>query len=134
MVIKMSAGYLLDTHTLLWYYTEPARLSKKAAQILTDDDNEIFVSSASVWEMATKHRKGKLGKAEKVLANFETLIKDCDFKHLPVTWRHAKLSGEYALKHADPFDRMLAAQAQLENLVLVSCDDELTAFPIDIIW
>ncbi|WP_394261280.1 type II toxin-antitoxin system VapC family toxin [Moraxella boevrei] len=130
----MTKRYLLDTHTLLWYYTEPKSLSKKAIQILSDDDNEIFVSSASVWEMATKHRKGKLGKAEKVLANFERLISDCDFKHLPVNWQHAKLSGEYMLKHSDPFDRMLSAQAQIENLTLISCDNEIMAFPIDVIW
>lgn len=66
--------------------------------------------------MATKHRKGKLGKAEKVLANFERLIDDCDFKHSPVNWQYAKLSGEYALKHSDPFDRMLSAQAQIEKI------------------
>lgn len=85
--------------------------------------------------MATKHRKGKLGKAEKVLANFERLIGDCDFKHLPaVNWQHAKLLGEYALKHSDPFDRMLSAQAQIENLTLISCDNEIMAFPIDVIW
>lgn len=130
----MTKRYLLDTHTLLWYYTEPTSLSKKATKILINDDNQIFVSSASVWEMATKHRKGKLGKAEKVLANFERLIDDCDFKHLPVNWQHAKLSGEYALKHSDPFDRMLSAQAQIENLTLISCDNEIMAFPIDVIW
>lgn len=84
--------------------------------------------------MATKHRKGKLGKAEKVLVDFEKLINGCDFKHLSVNWKHAKLSGEYALKHADPFDRMLAAQAQIENLILISCDNEMASFPINIIW
>lgn len=68
--------------TLVLYRTN--KFIQKATKILINDDNEIFVSSASVWEMATKHRKGKLGKAEKVLANFERLIDDCDFKHLPV--------------------------------------------------
>ncbi|MDI4483924.1 PIN domain-containing protein [Moraxella lacunata] len=63
----MVKRYLLDTHILLWYYTEPEKLSKTAIDILTNDDNQIYVSSASVWEMATKHRKGKLGKAQKIL-------------------------------------------------------------------
>ncbi|AWY21028.1 hypothetical protein B0182_05210 [Moraxella bovis] len=130
----MVKRYLLDTHTLLWYYTEPEKLSRTAIDILTNDDNQIYVSSASVWKMATKHRKGKLGKAQKILENFEELMIDADFKPLSVNWRHAKLSGEYALKHSDPFDRMLSAQAQIENLTLISCDNEIMAFPIDVIW
>lgn len=130
----MVKRYLLDTHILLWYYTEPEKLSKTAIDILTNDDNQIYVSSASVWEMATKHRKGKLGKAQKILENFETLMIDADFKPLSVNWRHAKLSGECALNHADPFDRMLVAQTQIEQLILISCDDEINAFPIDVIW
>lgn len=101
---------------------------------MLNDDNNIYISSASVWELATKHRKGKLGKAEVILKNFEQLITDSDFKTLSVNWQHAKLSGEYALTHADPFDRMLAAQAQIENLQLISCDEQLHHFPISIIW
>lgn len=130
----MKQRYLLDTHTLLWYWTEPENLSKTATLILTDENSEIYVSSASVWEMATKHRKGKLGKAKKVLDNFEQLLTDSDFKPLSVNWQHAKLSGEYALNHADPFDRMLVAQSQIENLSLISCDNEIKAFPIQMIW
>lgn len=134
MVTQMVNRYLLDTYTLLWYWTEPTNLSETAIEILTDDDNEIYVSSASVWEMATKHRKGKLGQASEILKNFAELIEKSDFQPLSVNWQHAKLSGEYALEHADPFDRMLVAQAQIEDLTLISCDTEIQAFPINTIW
>lgn len=130
----MVTGYLLDTHALLWYWTEPERLSKRVIDILLDDNNDIYVSSASVWEMATKHRKGKLGQANIILQNFAQLVSDSDFKTLSINWQHAKLSGEYALNHADPFDRMLVAQAQIENLQLISCDKEIQNFPILLIW
>lgn len=130
----MVTGYLLDTHALLWYWTEPERLSKRVIDILLDDNNDIYVSSASVWEMATKHRKGKLGQANIILQNFAKLVSDSDFKTLSINWQHAKLSGEYALNHADPFDRMLVAQAQIENLQLISCDKEIQNFPILLIW
>ena len=130
----MVIGYLLDTHALLWYWTEPERLSKRVIDILLDDNNDIYVSSASVWEMATKHRKGKLGQANIILQNFAKLVSDSDFKTLSINWQHAKLSGEYALNHADPFDRMLVAQAQIENLQLISCDKEIQNFPILLIW
>lgn len=116
------------------FWTEPEKLSEKATQILIDDHQQIYVSSASVWEMATKHRKGKLGKAKIILENFADLVEKSDFKILSVEWQHAKLSGEYALEHADPFDRILVAQAQIEKLQLISCDEQMQYFPIDVIW
>lgn len=130
----MVNSYLIDTHAALWWWTEPENLSRTVFDILADKNNQIFVSSASVWEMATKHRKGKLGKAEKVLQEFAQVMQISEFNHLPVTWQHAKLSGEFEFTHADPFDRMIAAQAYLEGFVLLTKDSELGIFPAKIIW
>lgn len=126
--------FLLDTHTALWWWTEPEQLSQTVFDILSSKQNQLFVSSASVWEMATKHRKGKLGKAEKVLQEFARVMQISGFEHLPVTWQHAKLSGEYPFDHADPFDRMIVAQSQLEDLVLLTKDGDLNVFPVKILW
>lgn len=94
-----------------------------------------FMSVQPVFgKMATKHRKGKLGKASVILVNFATLMQKSDLNTLPIHWQHAKLSGEYALQHADPFDRILVAQAQIEQLSLISCDNAICAFGIDVIW
>jgi PIN domain nuclease of toxin-antitoxin system len=124
---------LLDTHALLWWWTEPDRLSQRAMKALTDESNEILVSAASAWEIATKNRIGKLGLHE-VEARFDEMLRADGFAHLPVTARHALRAGAYGHPHRDPFDRMLAAQAELEGLQLVSCDSALTPFPVRCLW
>ncbi|WP_227430810.1 type II toxin-antitoxin system VapC family toxin [Psychrobacter sp. I-STPA6b] len=127
-------GYLLDTHALIWWWTNPQKLSTQAFDIISNPRNIIFVSSASIWEMATKHRKGKLGEAQLILDKFSSLMLINNFKHMPINWQHAKLSGELPHSHSDPFDRMLVAQAKLENLALISCDGALADFDITLCW
>ncbi len=126
--------YLLDTHALIWWWIEPNKLSKQAIQVISNTDNIIHVSSASMWEMATKHRKGKLSDVDDILSNFETLINEDDFKPLPISWQHARLSGQLPHSHNDPFDRMLVAQAQMENLTLISCDGVMQHFDVKLLW
>ncbi len=130
----MVKKYLLDTHALIWWWIEPNKLSKFAMQAISNPTNVIYVSSASIWEIATKHRKGKLNDVDDILQNFAKLIKDDDFNTLAITWQHAKLSGELAHSHNDPFDRMLVAQSQLENLTLISCDAVMKDFDIKLLW
>ena len=86
---------LLDTHALLWWWTGPDRLSQRALEALTDQSNEILVSAASAWEIATKNRIGKLGLHE-VEARFYELLRADGFAHLPVTARHALRAGAYS--------------------------------------
>lgn len=124
---------LLDTHALLWWWTEPDRLSQRALEALTDQSNEILVSAASAWEIATKNRIGKLGLHE-VEARFDELLRADRFGHLPMTARHALRASAYEQAHRDPFDRMLAAQAELEGLQLVSCDRAMAPFPVRCLW
>ena len=126
--------YLLDTHTLLWVFAEPSFLPKQIRAILNDPSNERHVSAATTWEVATKHRLGKLPTAEHLLNDYDRQLEDAGFTLLPITNQHARLAGSFPAKHGDPFDRMLAAQAFLENLTLLSNDPQLDHFHIQRTW
>ncbi len=94
----------------------------------------MFVSSKSAWEIATKHRLGRLPSAEVLLQEGSNLLQAQGFFTLPVSWRHGLRAGSYALAHRDPFDRLLAAQAELDDLTLVTLDPALAAFPCRRLW
>lgn len=125
---------LLDTHALLWWFTDDARLSAKARKLILDEGNEILVSAASAWEVSTKFSLGKLSEVSDLLARFEELVAADGFKHLAVNYRHALRAGSYAMPHRDPFDRMLAAQAELEGVPLVTLDTAFADFPVRRVW
>jgi PIN domain nuclease of toxin-antitoxin system len=125
---------LLDTHTLLWWMTNDAHLSPKARAMILDDGNEVFVSAVCAWEISTKHRLGKLPEARDAAPRYLELVDADGFTHLPVSPRHALRAGAYAVKHGDPFDRMLAAQAELEGFVLVTRDPAFAMFPVQVLW
>ena len=124
---------LLDTHALVWWWTNDARLSPAARKAIGREANEILVSAASAWELATKERLGKLGLPDAV-QRFGELCAADGFSHLPVSWAHAQRAGAYPQPHRDPFDRMLAAQAELERVTLVTADPALAAFPGKRLW
>ena len=113
---------LLDTHALLWWWADDARLGIAARTAIADEGNEVLVNAASAWEIATKQGLGKLAAQPADAGEFAALLRADGFGHLAVTHRHAWQAGSLAVEHRDPFDRMLAAQAQLEGLVLVSVD------------
>lgn len=125
---------LLDTHALLWWFTDDARLSESARQAIADEANEIFVSAASAWEIATKQRIGKLDDVPEAASRFGELVAADGFVHLPVTYLHALRAGAYDVTHRDPFDRMLAAQSELESLTLVTRDPAFAAFGCHTLW
>lgn len=126
--------FLLDTHTFLWWLTDDPRLSPSAREIIGNEANAILVSAASAWEIATKHRLGKLSIAKEAISRFNELIEADGFEHLPVTYLHALKAGGYAVDHRDPFDRMLAAQAALESAPLISRDPAFEAFGTKVVW
>jgi PIN domain nuclease of toxin-antitoxin system len=126
--------FLLDTHALLWWLTDDPKLSPRAKETIADEANEILVSAASAWEIATKYRLGKLGLAADAVSRFGELIAADGFEHLPVTYLHALKAAGYALEHRDPFDRMLAAQSALESAALITCDAAFEAFGTDVHW
>ena len=125
---------LLDTHALIWWWTDSLRLSSTVRQVIADPANEIFISTASVWEIRTKQRLGKLSQIPDLTAHFSELLQRSRFEVLDIAWRHALVAGAYPADHRDPFDRMLAAQAQIENLHLVTTDQAFEAFGTRIFW
>ncbi len=125
---------LLDTHVLLWAVAEPGALSSRARILLTDGANALLVSSPSAWEVATKHRLGRLPMAEVLLASFSEHLQRLRAVELPISVRHALTAGAFPSPHRDPFDRMLAAQALHEGVPLVSSDAAFAAFPVETVW
>jgi len=123
---------LLDTHIFLWWLFDDSRLPAGIRTIIEKPANPILVSSASVWEITTKFRIGKLPEAARVAKNVPAYIDKAGFQSLAVFPVHAQLAGEWDLPHRDPFDRMLAAQAKLQKISLATVDKALLAFPIKI--
>jgi PIN domain nuclease of toxin-antitoxin system len=125
---------LLDTHTLLWSTLSVSRLSRSTAAIIAERSNEIFVSSASAWEIATKVRLGKLNEAIHLEREFLAKMDEAGYTLLPITAAHALRAGRLAGDHRDPFDRMIAAQALAEDIPVIGMDKKLDVFGIRRIW
>ncbi len=118
-----SVRLLLDTHALLWWLAGERRLSPRAKKAIANSDNEVYVSAASAWEIATKYRLGKLPGARVIVDDIAGAIASQAFLSLAVSVVHAQRAGSLAGSHRDPFDRMLIAQAQAEGLTLVSNEE-----------
>jgi PIN domain nuclease of toxin-antitoxin system len=125
---------LLDTHALLWWQTNDERLSNRARALIGDEMNEVFVSAASAWEIATKQRLGKLDEVPDAASRFAELVAADGFAHLPITYMHSLRAGGYQIAHRDPFDRILAAQSELEHLLLVTRDSAFELFACKTVW
>ena len=117
---------LLDTHTVLWWLTDPDKLHRDAYQAIANEQNEVFVSAVSGWEIAVKRALGKLQAPD----NLEASIKQQGFTPLSLTFFHAEQAGTLPPHHGDPFDRMLVAQAQAEDLVLVTRDRHISRYDV----
>jgi PIN domain nuclease of toxin-antitoxin system len=117
---------LLDTHVLLWWL-DGQPLSDAASTAIADPANEVFISSASMWEISIKSEQGKL----RISDGFMQILNENAFLMLPISWGHALNAGGLPLHHRDPFDRMLVAQAQGESLTLVTRDEKVLKYDID---
>lgn len=126
--------YLLDTHTLLWWLYADPRLSRTATGLIADSANEIVVSSASAWEVATKYRLGRLPSAAELVRDMGHWLREASFGELPITIAHAHKAGSWPQPHRDPFDRMIAAQSALEQIPAISRDSALGEFGIQVVW
>lgn len=127
-------AYLLDSHVLLWWWFDPERLSSAVHALLVDPTSTILVSAASVWELSLKHHQGKLPELGTAIGDLPGLLQADGFQGLPITAPHGLRAGAYPQPHRDPFDRVLAAQAELERLVLLTADPQLSTFPCQTLW
>ena len=126
--------YILDTHTLLWWLFDSPRLSTAARKLVADPSNTIFASSASAWEIATKHRLGKLPEAQVLAQDLGGWFRRAGFVELSVSVAHAQRAGSWPQPHRDPFDRMIAAQSVIESLPVIGCDKALQTFGVRQVW
>ena len=126
--------FLLDTHSFLWWLFDDDRLSPEARSIIAEPSHQLYVSSASAWEIATKYRLGRLDSATELVQDISDWVARARMLELPVTIAHAQQAGLWTAPHRDPFDRMLAAQCALESVPLISRDPAFAQFGIPVVW
>jgi PIN domain nuclease of toxin-antitoxin system len=125
---------LLDTHVFLWMISEPAKLSARAMKMMQSEENELAISTTSLWEIAIKVQAGKLD-VSVGREYFETYMNDSGVQRiLPVTPSHVYSLLKLPRVHRDPFDRMLAAQSIAEGMPLVSADPIFRKYPVELVW
>lgn len=125
---------LLDTHTFIWWMTNDRALPASARRTIGDEDNEIFLSAATAWEMAIKHKIGKLPIVAGFIADVPGAMEAEGFIELPVSVVHGQLAGALDGHHKDPFDRMLISQALCEDLTLISNETRFDAYGVTRLW
>ena len=125
---------LLDTHAFLWWLDGDRQLSQRARRTIADAANSVMVSAASAWEITTKARIGKLPGAVEVAADVMGCIARQRFESLDITVLHAQKAGRLPGIHRDPFDRMLAAQAQIEDVPVITNDRVFDEYGVNRIW
>ncbi len=125
---------LIDTHALLWLITDDKKLSKNSKNYFTDPKNELYFSMASFWEICIKTSIGKLS----LSTNWEQTIKDelsfNSVQLLPISTKHCIQVSKLPFYHRDPFDRLIIAQAVVEEFYVMSIDEHFEHYPISLIW
>jgi len=125
---------LLDTHALLWWLSDDPGLSPAARKTIAETRNTLFVSAASAWEIATKVRLGKLPTAADLASNFTDQVEREGFHLMVISAAHGIRAGLLPGPHKDPFDRMLIAQSQAENLPIISNESVFEAYGVRRLW
>ncbi len=116
----MGISYLLDTHILLWWLFDDPKLDDDCRDIIRNSDHRIYVSSASAWEISTKHRIGKLPEAEQLVSAYSETLNKAEFVELSISTAHALRAGNLPIAHRDRFDQMLMAQSEREDLPILT--------------
>ena len=124
--------YLLDTHTLIWYLTSDAQLSKKALNAITSL-SDVYISSVSLWEIAIKNSINKLD-IDVALADIVAECNKQDINILQLELPHYENVQKLPFFHKDPFDRMIIAQAQAENLIIITRDEKIPLYNVQTLW
>jgi PIN domain nuclease of toxin-antitoxin system len=126
---------LLDTQCWLWWFAQPERLNQEVIAQIADESNELWFSVASVWEIGIKVAIRKLPLPEPIDTYISSRMVQLDMRYLEITAPHALRSSALPLHHRDPFDRMLIAQAQIEDMTLVSADSMFKQYSdISVLW
>lgn len=118
---------LLGTHAFLWWNADDPALGSRARKAIADPDNFVYVSAATAWEIAVKREAGKL----KAPGEIAAWIRDDGFSDIAIEIEHAIASAELPKLHRDPFDRLLIAQARLEDLTLVTSDVQIVKYDVE---
>ena len=126
--------YLLDTHSLIWFLSGDAQLSDHAVHLMENEENELLVSIASLWEMAIKLGVGKLNLERPFEELFPEQLAINSIELLGITIEHLKIVGSLPFHHRDPFDRLLIAQALIESLSIISMDNAFDRYGIKREW
>ena len=128
-------SYLLDTHTFLWVALKDAKLSVKAKAAISSKDAKVYVSPVSAYEIMNKYRIGKLPEYKALAENYLNVFNNSGAGELLISTKHFHYAGNFEWKHRDPFDRMLAAQAFIEDMILVTHDDVFDSLPwVNTLW
>jgi PIN domain nuclease of toxin-antitoxin system len=125
---------LLDTHTIVWVMNDNRQLSQAARSAIASPRNPVYASAASIWEVSTKFRLGKFADAALLVDNPRKVLDSLEIEVISISLEHANLAGAFGHPHKDPFDRMLAAQALLERLTLVSADKIFDEYAVTRLW
>ena len=125
---------LLDTCVLLWAWAEPEKLSGRLRNLLADPHNQVCVSAASAWEIATRHRIGKYPAGGAIIAEWSDRIARDGFRQLEISCAHALRAGSLPGDHRDPFDRMIAAQGMMETIRVATPDPAIATLGADTVW
>lgn len=125
---------LLDTHAFIWWFNEPEKLSTRVLEILTDRGHEVSLSVVSVWEMQIKMQAGKLKLAIPLRQLIREQVQTNGLRLLPVVLKHVLALDSLPAYHKDPFDILLMAQANVEDVFLVSGDPALSSYPVKLLW
>ena len=125
---------LLDTHTFLWWITDDNRLSSSAREIITNGDNELFLSAATGWEIAIKAQLGRIKLPKEPNSFIAEQLRLNSIQSLPIHMSHALHVYSLPNHHRDPFDRLIIAQAQLENLPILTIVPQIAKYKVKVFW
>ena len=125
---------LLDTHAYIWVATDDRRLSLKARKAITAHASTIYISAASAYELVYKYRAGQIPAVGALVLRLDEDLAERGFTMLPISFEHGRKAGDLPLGHRDPFDRLLAAQAIVEDMAIVSNDEKLSALGAKRVW
>ena len=125
---------LLDTHAFLWAVTDDPRLTAAARAVFAESSNSLFLSVVSMWEIVLKARAGKLQLKGSAARFFADQLARNSLSALDVRPQHVLRVAELPRLHRDPFDRLLVAQAQVENMLLLTADTQIRRYSVKVIW